>query len=103
MADIETDTELSELADKYFRAGENLKSCHSTLIKDLVDKAIADKKYNASKILFDRAEVHVKNCENMLKNYILGTHTTVDSINPPVIEEKPDEKLDMVRDQEREP
>ncbi len=103
MADIEIDTELSELADKYFRAGENLKSCHSTLTQDQLVKANADRIYNASKILFDKAEVDVKNFEKMLKNYILGTHTTVDSINPPVIEEKPDEKLDMVRDQEREP
>ena len=72
MADIEIDTELSEIVDNYFRAGENLKSCHSTLTQDLLDKEITDREYNASKILFDRAEVHVKNCENMLKNYILG-------------------------------
>ena len=103
MADIEIDTELSELADNYFRAEVNLKSCQSNLTEDQLVKANADRKYNASKILFDKAEVHVKNCENRLKNYILRNHTIVNSINPPVIEEKPDEKLDMVRDQEREP
>ena len=103
MADIEIDTELSKLADKYLRAGEYLNTCQSNLTEDQLVKAKADRKYNASKILFDKAEVDVKNCENMLKNYILGTHTTVDSINPPVIEEKLYKKLDMVRDQEREP